>query len=184
MLFCPLIEASQEVQESIRLIRNQEDVRKYMYTDHEISAQEHESWLKSLHGNFRQSVFVALYDKKAAGVASLTAINTTQKTADWAFYLDTQLQGKGLGSMVEFWMLEYAFGEAGLEKLNCEVLATNPSVVKMHQKFGFSIEGVRRENILKEGRRIDVILLGITKKEWLSHRSSVEPLITRLKRKS
>lgn len=184
MLFTQLIESSPEVQAEIRTLRNQEEVRKYMYTSHEISAQEHENWLKSLHDNSRQSVFVAIHEGRAAGVVSLSAINLTQKTADWAFYLDTELQGKGLGSLVEFWMLDYTFNERGLEKLNCEVLETNPSVVKMHQKFGFSIEGIRRKNILKDGNRIDVVLLGITKDEWLAHRPSVEPLIARLKRKS
>lgn len=184
MLFCPLVETSREVQADIRILRNQEDVRKYMYTCHEISSQEHEMWLKSLHGNSRQSVFVAMHNGKAAGVVSLNAINATQKTADWAFYLDVALQGKGLGSLVEFWMLNYAFSEAGLEKLNCEVLETNPGVVKMHQKFGFSVEGVRRKNVLKDGTRIDVVLLGITKEEWFAHKPSIEPLIARLKRNS
>ncbi|MBO9549717.1 UDP-4-amino-4,6-dideoxy-N-acetyl-beta-L-altrosamine N-acetyltransferase [Pseudomonas sp.] len=184
MIFSQLIDAAPEVQTEIRLLRNQEEVRKYMYTSHEISLQEHENWLKSLQGNARQSVFVAIHDDKAAGVVSLNAINTTQKTADWAFYLDTELQGQGFGSLVEFWMLDYAFDEAGLEKLNCEVLETNPSVVKMHQKFGFTIEGVRRKNILKDGNRIDVVLLGITKDEWTAHRPSIEPIIARLKRKS
>lgn len=183
MLFRPLIEASPKVQADIRILRNQEDVRKYMYTAHEISVQEHENWLKSLHGNSRQSVFIAIHEDRAAGVVSLNAINVVQKTADWAFYLDAGLQGKGLGSLVEFWMLDYAFGEAGLEKLNCEVLETNPAVVKMHQKFGFTVEGVRRKNILRGGERLDVVLLGITKDEWLAHRPSVQPLIERLKRK-
>jgi UDP-4-amino-4,6-dideoxy-N-acetyl-beta-L-altrosamine N-acetyltransferase len=182
MLICPLVEASPEVQADIRLLRNQEDVRRYMYTAHEITLQEHENWLKSLQGNARQAVFVVMHDGKAAGVVSLNSINATHKTADWAFYLDTGLQGKGLGSLVEFWMLDHAFAEAGLEKLNCEVLETNPTVVKMHQKFGFVVEGVRRKNILRDGERVNVVLLGITKEEWLAHRPSVEPLIARLRR--
>lgn len=176
----PLIDASAEVQAQVRALRNQADVRKYMYTSHEISEQEHANWLNSLAGNPRQAVFVVMLEGQAAGVVSLNAINPQQKTADWAFYLDTQLQGKGLGSLVEFWMLDYAFNTAQLEKLNCEVLETNPAVIKMHQKFGFLIEGVRRRNIIKDGQRIDVTLLGITRDEWASKRPSLEPLIARL----
>lgn len=69
---------------------------------------------------------------------------------------------------------------ADIEKLNCEVLETNPAVIKMHQKFGFELEGVRRKNILKDGSRIDVVLLGITKEEWKDKRPALEPLILRL----
>ncbi|MFK3795026.1 MULTISPECIES: UDP-4-amino-4,6-dideoxy-N-acetyl-beta-L-altrosamine N-acetyltransferase [unclassified Pseudomonas] len=180
MQFLPLIEASPSIQSAVRTLRNQEEVRKFMYTSHEISPQEHEQWLRSLKGNPRQSVFAAMRDGELAGVVSLSAINATQKTADWAFYLDTRLRGKGLGSLVEFWMLDHAFNEAGLEKLNCEVLEMNAAVIKMHQKFGFKIEGVRRHNIIKEGSRVNVVLLGITQEEWEARRPEMVPLITRL----
>ncbi|TDV71968.1 UDP-4-amino-4,6-dideoxy-N-acetyl-beta-L-altrosamine N-acetyltransferase [Pseudomonas sp. LP_7_YM] len=179
MRFVPLTEASPAIQSAVRALRNQEDVRKFMYTSHEISPQEHEAWISSLAGNPRQSIFVAMFDSELAGVVSLSAINATQKTADWAFYLDARQQGKGLGGRVEFWLLDHAFNEAGLEKLNCEVLETNPAVVKMHQKFGFSIEGVRRKNVIKDGVRVDVVLLGITREEWLERRPLIEPAIIR-----
>ena len=180
MQFLLLTDASPVIQAHVRTLRNQPDVRKYMYTSHEISEQEHANWLASLKGNARQQVFVVIKDEQAVGVVSLNAINVLQKTADWAFYLDVGLQGKGLGSVVEFWMLDYAFGAAGLEKLNCEVLAMNTAVVKMHQKFGFEVEGVRRQNILRDGARIDVVLLGITKEEWQNKRPALAPVIDRI----
>jgi len=55
-------------------------------------------------------------------------------------------------------------------------------VVKMHQKFGFAIEGVRRKNILKEGARVDVVLLGITRDEWLAQRPKMLAVIERAAR--
>jgi len=182
MEFVPLINASQATQAQVRKLRNQPEVRKYMYTSHEIGEDEHNHWIASLAGNTRQSVFVAMNQGHLAGVVLLSAINVAQKTADWAFYLDVAQQGKGIGSLVEFWMLDHAFNEGGLEKLNCEVLETNPSVIKMHQKFGFSIEGIRRKNILKDGCRVDVVLLGITKDEWTAQRPNMLNLLARLSR--
>jgi len=180
MRFIPLLDAGAVVQARVRLLRNQPDVRKYMYTSHEISEAEHQAWLDSLKGNARQSVFVIVDAEQAIGVVSLSAINTLQKTADWAFYLDSQVQGKGFGSLVEFWLLDHAFNAAGLEKLNCEVLQSNTAVIGMHQKFGFTLEGVRRQNILRDGQRLDVVLLGITRDEWQVKRPSLEPSIQRL----
>jgi UDP-4-amino-4,6-dideoxy-N-acetyl-beta-L-altrosamine N-acetyltransferase len=180
MRFVPILDLPADQQARVRHLRNQPEVRKFMYTDHEISEAEHAKWIEGLSGSTRQQVFVILIDETPAGVVSLSAINRTHGTADWAFYLDTTLQGKGLGSQVEFWMLDYAFGAAGLEKLNCEVLEINPAVIKMHQKFGFSIEGNRRENILRDGARISVVLLGITKGEWQIRRPDLIPVIKRL----
>ncbi|ROL74223.1 UDP-4-amino-4,6-dideoxy-N-acetyl-beta-L-altrosamine N-acetyltransferase [Pseudomonas protegens] len=182
MQFIPLVDADPATQAHVRTLRNQEEVRKYMYTSHEISEQEHQRWLSSLQGNPAQAVFVVMDEGQALGIVSLNAINARQKTADWAFYLDAKQQGKGLGSLIEFWMLDYAFTEAGLEKLNCEVLASNPAVINMHLKFGFQQEGLRRQNILKDGQRMDVVLLGITKAEWQSKRPTLEALIARLSR--
>ena len=61
----------------------------------------------------------------------------------------------------------------GLEKLNCEVIETNKAVVSLHKKFGFIEEGFRRENIIKNGMRIGVSLLGLTKSKWMESRASV-----------
>ncbi|MDK1396876.1 GNAT family N-acetyltransferase, partial [Pseudomonas protegens] len=95
MQLIPLLASSPTVQAQVRALRNQQEVRKYMYTSHEISEQEHANWLSSLQGNPRQEVFVAVDAGQALGVVSLNAINALQKTADWAFYLDAELQGKG-----------------------------------------------------------------------------------------
>jgi len=43
----------------------------------------------------------------------------------------------------------------------------------MHKKFCFVEEGFRRENIEKEGGRVGVFFLGITKSDWLEGKSSV-----------
>ncbi len=182
MQFLPLLEASPSIKAQVRNLRNQLAVRSFMYSDHEISAAEHAAWLQSLEGNPRQSVFVVLIDGLACGVVALNAINASHRSADWAFYLDSALQGKGVGSRVEFWLLDHAFNTAGLEKLNCEVLATNQPVIRLHQKFGFTIEGVRRQNVIKNGERIDVVLLGITCDEWADQRPKMLDVMHRLMR--
>lgn len=38
----------------------------------------------------------------------------------------------------------------------------------MHQRFGFLREGVRREHVVRGERKYDVVLLGITRREWES----------------
>ncbi len=156
--------------ERVRTLRNAEGVRAYMYTDHVISADEHAAWVASLRGNARQHFWVVRFQDKIEGVVALTGISASQRSADWAFYLSEDMQGKGVGGVVEFKLLDLAFGEQRLEKLNCEVLATNPKVVEMHQKFGFTQEGVRRQNVIKNGQRVDVVLLGILPQEWQAAR--------------
>ena len=85
----------------------------------------------------------------------------------WAFYVaDPSARGKGVGSFVEYWILQHVFDELGLNKLCCEVLASNEAVTNMHKSFGFQQEGLYREHIIKGGQALDVVALAMLRQEW------------------
>lgn len=161
-----------EQQKAVRDVRNQLGIRKSMYTEHEIGLEEHLTWLEKLKNDDRQIVFIVLVEDAVSGVVSVNTIDELHKKSDWAFYLDENVRG-GLGAALECTLLDYVFNELMLEKLNCEVIETNQAVVKMHKKFGFVEEGFRRENIEKDGERMGVYFLGITKAEWLQNRETI-----------
>jgi UDP-4-amino-4,6-dideoxy-N-acetyl-beta-L-altrosamine N-acetyltransferase len=165
-------QCTSEQKVAVRDIRNQDSVRRSMYTDHEIGLDEHLKWVDRLKDDKNQIVFVVLVEEVVSGVVSVNAIDRSHKKSDWAFYLSEKVRG-GLGAALEFSLLDFVFNTLLLEKLNCEVIETNEAVVKMHKKFCFVEEGFRRENIEKEGGRVGVFFLGITKSDWLEGKSSV-----------
>jgi len=67
---------------------------------------------------------------------------------------------------MEILALDYAFNELGLHKLCCEVLAFNTPVVKLHEKFGFKVEGILRDQYHRDGQFIDIYRLGLLASEW------------------
>ena len=171
--FVPLLELDTESQMKLREIRNEEGVRKWMYTDHIISANEHLDWIRRLKDDDRQVVFVLINDASdSLGVVSISAIDRLHNKADWAYYLTEKARG-GLGSSVEYATINFVFDTLGLDKLNCEVIQGNHAVVKLHTKFLFKEEGFRRSNIVKNGERIGVHLLGVTRQEWYAGRKVV-----------
>ena len=173
--FINILEVNDEIQSEIRNWRNSEDVKKYMYTDHDISLSEHKTWINSLKETQKNRVFVVFRDKNSIGIVSLNNINHTHKTSDWAYYLCSKdIRGQGLGALIEYKLLNYFFFELNFDKLNCEVLEINPTVIKLHKKFGFKEEGIKRKNIIKNGVRLDVILLGILKDEWVENKKEFE----------
>ena len=161
-----------EQKKEVREVRNLESVRRSMYTDHMIGLEEHLAWIGKLEKDNRQIVFVVLVNDKVTGVVSINALDRLHKKSDWAFYLSDNARG-GLGAALEFSLLNYAFDDLGIEKLNCEVIETNPAVVKMHRKFGFLGEGFRRSNVLKNDKRIGVHFLGLTKEDWIAKREEL-----------
>jgi UDP-4-amino-4,6-dideoxy-N-acetyl-beta-L-altrosamine N-acetyltransferase len=165
ILLREITKCTDEQKESVRKVRNQESVRKSMYTEHETPLNEHLAWVERLQSDDRQIVFVVLVDEVVSGVVSVNAIDRLHLKSDWAFYLDENVRG-GLGAALEFGLINFVFQRVGLEKLNCEVIETNEAVVKLHKKFGFVEEGFRRENIIKNENRIGVFFLGLTRSDW------------------
>lgn len=173
----PIGRCTPNQQEALRRLRNHPAIREAMYTDHLISEAEHARWMAGLAGDDRRLVFVVLgTGGEVLGLVSVTAIDRLHRTADWAFYLAPEARG-GLGAALEYHLLEFVFGDMGLEKLNCEVLETNPAVVRMHGKFLFREEGFRRSNVIKAGARIGVHFLGLTREDWIVGRAGVRERI-------
>ncbi|MGU7811283.1 UDP-4-amino-4,6-dideoxy-N-acetyl-beta-L-altrosamine N-acetyltransferase [Burkholderia sp. AW49-1] len=167
----PLVDCSPAQQAQVREIRNQDGVRAAMYTDHLITIAEHERWLVKLAHDATQIVFAVLNDDDhPIGVISLNALDRKHQKSDWAFYLSETERG-GLGAALEFQLIEFAFNALQLRKLNCEVIETNDVVVRLHKKFHFAEEGLRRSNVEKNGQRIGVYLLGLTREDWFEHRA-------------
>ena len=160
-------------QEAVRSLRNDPAIRSAMYTDHVISEEEHARWLLLLEGDRARRVFAVLDSTESPiGVVSLAAIDPIHGKADWGFYLSPRVQG-GLGSIVLFHLIEFAFEGLGLEKLNGEALEGNAASLAVHRKLLFQEEGYRRSQIVRGGSRLGVHLLGLTREDWRSGREGV-----------
>ena len=161
--------------------RNAPEVAAYMYTDHQISPEEHARWFAGLEGDPRRDYRIIEVDGAPAGPANFYDIDPVQGRASWAYYLaDPAVRGKGVGGFVEYAMIERAFGEMGLRKLWCEVLITNETVWKLHQKFGFKQEALLRAHVVKAGVPIDVMGLGLLAEDWAATRPSMIQRLARL----
>jgi UDP-4-amino-4,6-dideoxy-N-acetyl-beta-L-altrosamine N-acetyltransferase len=169
----PLTSLDTESQMKVRDIRNEANIRKWMYTDHVIGVDEHLAWINRLKDDDSKLVFAVLDEARAPlGVISVSAIDRLHKKTDWAYYLTETARG-GLGSALEFAFIDFVFSTLGMEKLNCEVIEGNDPVVSLHKKFLFQEEGFRASNILKHGVRIGVHFLGLTKNAWLAGRADI-----------
>lgn len=149
--------------------RNAQNVRANMYTQHEISLSEHLKWWGKVQSSEDQKYFMYELQGTPLGVVALTKINTNSHNSSWAFYAAPKAP-KGTGSRMEFLALEYAFNQLKLHKLYCEVLAFNSAVINLHQKFGFKVEGIFREQHMHDSAFVDVYRLGMLATEWSEQR--------------
>lgn len=151
-------------------IRNEESVRRNMYTCHVISEDEHFAWAARAKDDPCTEFFAVIHEGAIIGATTFNALCRAHKRADWGAYLAAEFQGRGLGSALEIRTLDHAFGPLGLEKLNGEVMAFNDNALRVHLRLGFIPEGIRRRHILRDGVWIDVHMIGMTRDEWAARR--------------
>lgn len=154
--------------------RNSPDVALYMYSDHVISPDEHDRWFDGMAGDASRRYWIIEANNLPVGLANLADISRTHGRCAWAYYLaDPSVRGLGVGSWVEFAVIEHVFGPLGLRKLWCEVLASNEAVWKLHMRYGFQQEALFRGHVVKQGEPVDVIGLGLLADEWRPRREAM-----------
>jgi UDP-4-amino-4,6-dideoxy-N-acetyl-beta-L-altrosamine N-acetyltransferase len=166
--------------ELVRIWRNSPEVSQFMYTENKISVEQQVAWFEKIKDDNTSKFWIIEYDNQKIGLASLTGISNTLSSCYWAFYLGTDIpRGGGIGSKIEYNILEYVFNELKLNKLRCEVMNFNDKVISMHEKFGFRREAYYRQHIKKNGKWIDTIGLAILSEEWKKQKDFMKKIIYR-----
>ena len=92
------------------------------------------------------------------GECALNDIDPDNGSAAFRIALDRRL-GEGLGTEATGLVLDFAFGELGLYRVELEVFDFNRRARRSYEKSGFVVEGVKRGGLRWEGRRHDVVMM-------------------------
>lgn len=75
-------------------------------------------------------------------------------------------QGKGYAQEAYKMFIPMIFAEYDLHKISLEVLATNQRAIHIYKKLGFVYEGTKRQEVLKNGKYVDSIIMSILRDEF------------------
>ena len=81
---------------------------------------------------------------------------------------ERELWGKGYGTDAMKVILRYAFQELNLRRVSLDTFEYNPRAIRSYEKAGFVHEGRAEDFLYREGRRWDLIFMGILREEWLT----------------
>ena len=94
------------------------------------------------------------------GFCQVVDIDHRNGTAEvGGFMIDGACQQQGYGSAMIDMLVEFCFNDIGLRKLYLEVFASNNNVVRIYEKLEFSIEGILKEHVWKNGHWQDVLIM-------------------------
>lgn len=73
-------------------------------------------------------------------------------------------QGYGTDAMQV--LLRYAFCELNLHRVSLNAFEYNQRALRVYEKIGFAYEGCAKQQVQRDGRRWDMIFMGILGEEW------------------
>ncbi len=111
----------------------------------------------------------ALADDRLLGSIELDGIRWNQGDAFVGIGIgDRNDWGKGYGTDAMRIIVRFAFMELNLHRVSLDTFEYNPRALRSYQKVGFKIEGRQRRLLNRDGRRWDLIYMGILREEWES----------------
>lgn len=144
--------------------RNHADVRRYMYTQHEISLAEHTRWFERVSQDPDRHLLVFEINGEPLGFVNFDQ-RSVGGVAQWGFYAAPDAP-KGTGRQLGEAALEHAFSSLRLHKLCGQALMYNERSIKFHLSLGFKQEGVLREQHFDGQKYHDIVCFGLLAAEW------------------
>lgn len=75
-------------------------------------------------------------------------------------------RGRGIGTEATRLIVGHAFEQLGLHRVQLEVYGDNARALRVYEKAGFVVEGVRREAALRDGEWVDEVVMAVLDREW------------------
>ena len=117
-------------------------------------------------------------DGRLAGGIGLGSIQTESRSGMIGYWLGADYVGRGLVTDAVRVLLDYAFGERELHRVEITCPATNLPSRRIPERLGFREEGARRQAIWVHGQPLDEVIYGRLADEWLAGRPGGEPAAT------
>lgn len=156
--------------EQVLAWRNHPDVRRFMYTQHEITLDEHQKWFEQCSNNAKQHLLIYEENRTPLGFIQIKIIKDS--IGDWGFFASPNAP-KGTGRLFGVLALQFVFEKLKLHKLKGEAIAFNEGSVRYHKNLGFKQEGTMRSEFFDGNIYHDIIQFGLLASDWFAEEREV-----------
>jgi len=141
---------------------NDYNVTKYTEQRYFLHTSESVSDFVSSKYNSKNDLLLGIFlEKLHIGNFKLGPINWKHMKTEVSFFIgDKSVLRKGVATECLQSVIKYAINKLDLKKINASYYEKNVASAKVFEKCGFKIEGVRREEFICEGKRVNSILVG------------------------
>jgi RimJ/RimL family protein N-acetyltransferase len=112
-------------------------------------------------------------DAALIGFVHLTDIDWIARSADFGITVGRKdRRGKGIGTEATRLILGYGFDTLNLERVALRYIEDNRAAARIYEQIGFVVEGRLRSAAFVDGKRYDIVVCGLLRKEWAASAGS------------
>lgn len=161
------INLSSREKEMIRRWRNHKEVSRWMCSKKNISLREHSLFLKKLKSDSSSHYWLGSYrGDEYLGVVYLNKIDYFNRHAYLGIYTNPETPVKGRGRLLMDCLKKITFKRLKLHTLKLEVEQDNLRAIKFYKMAGFKLEGRLKGFVLKNGKWLDLIIMGLARRAY------------------
>ena len=142
----------------IREWRNQPFVKSMMYSQHEITEEEHRNYIAALKQDDNRGLFVFYLDDEPFGVYQYTLDREKPSVFNGCYLIKEEDQYFGYGTILNYMIQVVAHTAFNIDKMYGEVIDINKRALALQEKLGGTIEKVFQNKVQINGEKHDVYL--------------------------
>jgi RimJ/RimL family protein N-acetyltransferase len=144
-------------------VRNQY-AKEFLHDSRTFTLSETQVWFVQNKPDF----YMILVDDKPIGYFRLSNHSVENRNIYIGADIHPDYTGKGYGYQAYKAFLPFLFQKYDLHKVSLEVLHTNHIAIGLYDKLGFIQEGIKRQEVYKNGVWVDSIIMSILRKDLKS----------------
>lgn len=149
--------------------RNQENTYGNLTSSLPVWPHYQKSWLQGLgERNMYFMINVTEFSLKEVGILRLTDIDWQNSNAAIGLDIFSRFRGMGYGKEAFKFAVDHFFLRFNFHRLWLLVSGENIPAQKIYTNAGFKEEGIMRNQLFKNGKYVDYIMMGILREEWAS----------------
>ena len=150
---------------------NREYLRRWLpWVDRIRSTKDYRPWIEG--GAAEQEYrLLIVYKGAVAGATGIRGLDSPNNVGEIGYWLAEDMQGRGIVTRTCRALLNYAFGELVMNRMQIRVATGNTRSRAIPERLGCQFEGVQRQAELVNGEYYDLALYSMLASEWRETRA-------------
>ena len=157
------VEDAEKIVNFFNVIGGETTFMSFEKDEYALNVEEQAELIRSLEGNVTNTILLAMDGEEIAGLSTITSSYKikSRHDAELGIVVAKKYHGKGIGTSLIRQVIDWVKENGITTRMSLEVRADNVKAVNMYLKFGFEVEGCRKNSTLLNGIYYDDYVMGM-----------------------